>query len=637
MPEITFLPSNKTIVAPPGTGLLDAARMAGASIEAPCGGKGTCGKCIARITSGDFETESLGMLSASSVAEGFVLACKTRIKDTPVTVEIPEQIGKYGGQFIDETEETCLLRRELFPESRPTTPSTFKCILNVPAPQLEDGLSDLDRFDRAIKQQYGEIFIHMPLPLIRRLTETLRAEAGTITVTLEKSSRFTKLVHIIAIEPGIQNQELHGIAVDIGTTTVAVQLVRLDTADVLATRTGYNEQIDCGYDVISRINYARKPERLKELRQRVLNTINSLIDQVCSGHKVEPQNISSAVIAGNTTMIHLLLGLPPEYIRLEPYTPTVLEVPGIIAGELDININPFSWVHISPSVGSYVGGDITSGLLCTELVTDKEELSLFIDIGTNGELVLGNNDFLVTCACSAGPAFEGSGIDNGMRAALGAVEHVGIHPDTAAPTYKTIGDVKPAGICGTGIISLLSELYLTGWMDPAGKLNRQKPSPYIKIDGRQAVYIIANEKESATGKTIFISEKDIENVIRAKAAIYSACALILELMELRFDDLSNIYIAGGFGRHLDLEKAIIIGLIPDVAREKFKYVGNSSLMGAYMALCSKEYRRLQSEQAQRMTYLELNTAPDYMDQYTGALFIPHTDNSRFPTVLEKKY
>ncbi|MCU0646299.1 MAG: ASKHA domain-containing protein, partial [bacterium] len=332
------------------------------------------------------------------------------------------------------------------------------------------------------------------------------------------------------------------------------------------------------------------------------------------------------------TMIHLLLGLKPEYIRLEPYTPTLLETPNLKAGEISIEINPEAYVQISPAVGSYVGGDITAGLLCTDIASDSEAVNLFLDIGTNGELVIGNRDFLLACACSAGPAFEGGGIKFGMRAAFGAIEGVEVERETGKAFYWTIGNVKPKGICGSGIISLLANLFLTGWIDAAGKLNRVRSSPFIQFEGRQARYIIVPSEESSTGEAISLSELEIDNIIRAKAAIYSACSLMLRQVGLNFDDLANIYIAGGFGRFIDLEKAITIGMLPDLPLEKFKYIGNASLMGSYLVLISQESRQKQIELAKRMTYLELSTDPTYMEQYTGALFLPHTNEELFPNI-----
>lgn len=629
MPIITFQPSGKTVDVPEGTELLDAARNAGIDIESPCGGKGTCGKCVVRITSGNVDSQQPGPLSESAIKRGYTLACKTKILDSPVTVEIPEQSGKTGGQFIDETKDTCLITKDLLPEDFKPDPLTVKISLDVSEPQLADGLSDLDRITRSIQKELGKKEVIYTLPVIRETAEALRKENGKITVCI---ARTPEQFHVTHIEPGDGTERYFGIAVDIGTTTVAVQLVEMTTGKILSTQTAYNDQIDCGLDVISRINYARRPDRLEELRIRILKTINNLIDSLCGGNEVEQREIHYAVLAGNTTMVHLLLGLVPEYIRLEPYTPTLLTAPLLKAAEIKIGIHPKALVYISPAVGSYVGGDITAGLLCTDIAAGTDDINLFIDIGTNGELAIGNRDFLVTCACSAGPAFEGGGIDHGMRAALGAIDNVEIDAETGMPSYHTIGDVRAEGICGTGMISLMANLFVTGWLDAAGKLNREKESPAIWVNGRQAHYIIVPEGESASGKPVTVSEIDIENIIRAKAAIYSACALMLEQVGMGFEALSNIYIGGGFGRFLDIEKAVVIGLLPDLPREKYHYIGNSSLMGAYLVLVSEEKRRCQLELAGRMTYMELSTEPAYMDQYTGALFLPHTDKKRFPTV-----
>ncbi len=631
MPLVTFQPSGKSVEVGPGVGLLEAASLAGVMIESPCGGKGTCGKCIVRVVSGEVDSESLGVLSREVVAQGTVLACRTRVLNTPVTVEVPEQSQREGGKFTSVDDDLYLVQKELFPTKCDYNPLAIKWTVNVPEPQLEDGLSDLDRLRRAIQKDWGKKEIIFPMPVLRNLADTIREEDGKVTVTL---IRDTGKYHVINIEPGDLSTLHYGIAVDVGTTTVAVQLVFLPLGEIVATRTDYNNQLSCGLDVISRINYARTPERLKELSNRVLESINHLIEQVTKSHRIKPEEICNAVISGNTTMIHLLLGLNPEYIRLEPYTPTILEAPYLTAMDVGVNIHPQSWVYLSPSVGSYVGGDITAGLLCTALATDSEEISLFIDIGTNGELVIGNNEFMMTCACSAGPAFEGGGIDCGMRAALGAIERVEINPETGTSSCQVIGNVKPKGICGSGMISLLANLLLTGWLDPAGKLNREKISDSIKVDGRRAYYILASAEASGTGKELTISEHEIENILRAKAAIYAACCLMLEQVGLGFEDLSTIFIAGGFGRFLDLDKAMVLGLIPDLPKEKFKYLGNSSLTGTYMVLVSQEFKQKQLELAQRMTYIELNTDPSYMDRYTSALFLPHTELERFPTVKQ---
>lgn len=629
MPQILFTPSQKSIEVPPGSELLDATRKADLEIDSPCGGKGTCCKCLIRIVAGEVDSDSLGLLPKSAIDNGYLLACRTKVKDTILTVEIPERDEIKGGKFVEAADDAFLVHQELLPKDIILNPLTKKWNFQVPAPRLEDGLSDLDRLTRALQKEIGDKEIIYPLSIIRHIAEVLRAESWNVTITaIDEKDRF----NVVGIEPGDQTATHYSIAVDIGTTTVAVELIDLSSAKILSTHSDYNSQLTCGLDVISRINYARKPERLEELRNRVLKTINNLIKKAVKNHSIKSEFICSAAISGNTTMIHLLLGVKPEYIRLEPYTPTLLESPNFRASEIDIDINPEAFVQISPAVGSYVGGDITAGLLCTDIASDSEAVNLFMDIGTNGELVVGNQDFLLACACSAGPAFEGGGIKCGMRAAFGAIEGVQIDRETGKASYWTIGNVTPKGICGSGIISLLANLFSTGWIDAAGKLDRERKSAYIQFEGRQAKYIIAPAEESSTGEAVSLSELEIDNIIRAKAAIYSACSLMLKQVGLNFHDLANIYIAGGFGRFIDLEKAIVIGMLPDLPPEKFKYIGNASLMGTYLVLISQEYRQQQLQLAKRMTYMELSTDPSYMEQYTGAMFLPHTNEDLFPNI-----
>jgi len=630
MPKVEFQPVGVTIDVPPGTDLLTAARRAGVAVDSPCGGKGTCGQCLVRVASGQMNfVGGRGLLSEALLAEGYVLACQATVRDEPLTIEIPQQVGYEGGKFADG-DETFLVRHELLPREWQYDPLAVKWRLTVSAPQPEDGLGDLDRLTRAIQQEWGPMRVLYSLAVIHTVANTLRAADGVVTVTLIRDG---EQLHAIRLESGDTTMRHFGLAADVGTTTVAVQLIDLVRGRVLATRSEYNGQIPCGLDVISRINYAARGDGLAELRCGVLETLNRLIAQLAAAHGVAAHEISNAVISGNTTMMHLMLGLNPEHIRLAPYTPTLLEAPYFSAAEVGLEINPDSWVYLSPCVGSYVGGDITAGLLCTDLAAGREDISLFIDIGTNGEIVLGNNEFLLACACSAGPAFEGGGIDCGMRAALGAIEKVDVDPATGAPRCYTIGNTRPRGICGSGMIDLLANLLLGGWIDSAGKFDRQRPCPAIRVEGKKAWYVLAEASVSATDKDLVIGEQDIENIVRAKAAIYSACALMMEQIGMEFSDLAAVYIAGGFGRFLDLAKATVIGLVPDIDPEKFQYIGNSSLMGSYMVAVSQDYRQRQYELARRMTYFDLSNAPGYMDHYTAALFLPHTDEASFPSVV----
>jgi uncharacterized 2Fe-2S/4Fe-4S cluster protein (DUF4445 family) len=629
MPVVTFQPSGKTASVDPGTELLDAANQANVEIATPCGGKGTCGNCLVRIVSGEVDSNSTDGPAETKGEAAYVQACRTKILETPVTAIIPEQVEIKEGKSTDAYVDASLIRKELFPKSSQMAPLAFKIYTEVPEPQPEDGFSDVGRLTRSLHLKCSKDEFAYSLPIMRSIADMLRDNGGKVTATLVDQPG---LYQVINVEPGDSRSRQYGIAVDLGTTTVSVLLIDQSKNKIIAIRADYNAQIKCGLDIISRINYANRPDRLEELRLLALKTINRLIKQVSDDNHVRTEEISNAVLSGNTTMIHLLLGLKPEYIRLEPYTPTIFEATHLPAGEIGLDIHKGSLVHISPAVGSYVGGDITAGLLCTDISTDTDQVNLFIDIGTNGEIVIGNSEFLMTCACSAGPAFEGGGIDAGMRAAQGAIERVEVDKETGSAICSTIGDVLPAGICGTGMISLLANLFQTGWVDPAGKINRSKKSPNITLSGRQAFYTIVPEEVTSTSKPIMISESEIANIIRAKAAIYSACCLMLDQIEIGFENIANVYIAGGFGRYLDLQASTIIGLIPDLPPEKFQFIGNASLMGSYMVLLSRGFKEKQLNLARRMTYIDLSKYPDYMNYYTAAQFLPHTDLSYFPTV-----
>jgi uncharacterized 2Fe-2S/4Fe-4S cluster protein (DUF4445 family) len=576
-------------------------------------------------------------MPASLEAEGYVLVCRARLLDEPVTVELLSRLDDEKGQFSVAAEDMLLIDPEFIPVKEDTDCLVKKALIHVPQSAMGDGLSDYDRLKKNVETEIGGRCMDLPLSVLRKLPLSLRENNGEATLSYYINSGF---IYPVDVEPSNTIGENFGIALDIGTTTIAVKLVNMTDGRIIAYKTAYNAQIECGLDIISRINYARKPEGLKELKNKVLDTINPIIRELADTAGINTSSVYNAAIAGNTTMIHLLLGIVPEYIRLEPYTPAIYRFPYFKASEIGIAVNPAAHAFISPCVGSYVGGDIVSGLLCTDLSTGRkragqensgDEVSLFIDIGTNGEIVLGNDDFMICCACSAGPAFEGGGIENGMRASMGAVENVEIDAATGTPKYNVIGNLPPGGICGTGMISLVSGLFETGWMDSAGRLDRTGRCPAITVEGRNAFYTIAGPTETSSGNPLYVTENDVSNIIRAKAAIFSACSTLLAGIGMEFEQLSRVYIAGGFGRYLDIDKAKTIGLIPDIPKDKFRYIGNSSLSGAYMALISKKHRERQLELADRMTYIDLSSEPGYMDQYTAALFLPHTDSSLFPT------
>jgi uncharacterized 2Fe-2S/4Fe-4S cluster protein (DUF4445 family) len=461
------------------------------------------------------------------------------------------------------------------------------------------------------------------------MAETLRRQKGLVTATLFTDHGFPELV---ALEEGDALAAHYGIACDIGTTTISLRLVNCASGKTETVESDYNGQLSRGADVISRIEYGRSAERREELRQLVLTTVNRLVEAVCGRSSVSSRSITAVSIAGNSTMIHCFLGLDAKYLREYPYVPSVKHVPPLSAAECGLAVNPEAKVLFSPGVGSYVGGDITAGLLCTGLIRSSGGISLFLDIGTNGEIVIGNSEFLMTTACSAGPAFEGSGISCGMRAAAGAVDSFEIEQIGTSIDWTAIGDSPPAGVCGSGLISLLGELLKAGMIDRSGTFtDAVPPERMTKTEGTKG-FILFQDADTAHGRPLVVTEPDIDNLIRTKAAIYSACDCLLANAGLDFSKVEKVLIAGGFGRFIDVPDAIRIGLFPDIDRSKFAYLGNTSLAGATLALLSKKYRDELNALPSRMTYVELSNNPRYMDSYIAALFLPHTDLKRFSTV-----
>ena len=421
-----------------------------------------------------------------------------------------------------------------------------------------------------------------------------------------------------------------GVAVDIGTTTVTAAMLDLQTGHILAKASAGNSQIRYGADVINRIIQSVKPGGREKLQRAVREeTLIPLMESLLHSSGRNAEDITRIVIAGNTTMEHLLVGADAQTIRVEPYEPEFLELHGKTAGELGLPGKQDAPVILAPNVGSYVGGDITAGALTT-LLWDSDELTLFIDLGTNGELVLGNRDYMLTCACSAGPAFEGGEISCGMRATTGAVQGVKLDAETLEPTLDVVGEAgeKPTGLCGSGLIDIIAELFRTGAISPKGKYIRENRRIGHDEYG-EGYYILAFADESGTGRDVSLTEGDIDNFIKAKGAIFSATRAMLNGAGLTVDELSRVMIAGGIGSGIDIEKAISIGMLPKLPPEEYSYIGNSSLTGACAMLISDEAEQKVFELGRNMTYLELSTHPGYMEEFIAACFLPHTDGSLF--------
>ncbi len=631
---VTFQPHGTEVEVPRGTLISDAATKAGLELNMPCGGQGRCGRCAVIVEEGECDRRSTTRLSPEAIEEGYALACQTAIEsDLIITIPPQEKIERR----LPASQR--LAKIEAPPDYDASRDQTIqKYFLDIDPPSLDDNTDDLARLKRSLQAQHDidAGSMEVSLLLLRRMASVLREAGWQVTAVLESDTwldadgRRPRLVDIV---PGDATSRSWGVAVDIGTTSNVVYLVDLLTGNVVDIASDYNGQIARGEDVISRIIYASKGDGLSELQSLVVGTINGLIRQLAERNGLSTDAIYKMAASGNSTMIHLFLGLPPESIRLEPYVTTTNQPQPVLAGELGLEINPLATVDCLPGVGSYVGADISAGVFSSGMC-DLESLSLFIDIGTNGEIVLGDCDWLISCACSAGPAFEGAGVRDGMRATAGAIEEVWIDKQTLEANYRVIGDEPPRGMCGSGLISLLAEMFITGVMDKGGTLQLDLETPRLREGDHGAEYVVVWSDEGATGRDIVINKVDIDNLLRAKAAVYAGFSVLARSVGIELSMVDRILIAGAFGQYLDVENAIQIGLLPDLPREKFKFVGNTSILGSYMALLSRENRSRVAELAERMTYLELSADNTFHDEWMSAMFLPHTHIEDFPSVLE---
>ncbi|MDR2606187.1 MAG: ASKHA domain-containing protein [Oscillospiraceae bacterium] len=578
-----------------GERVLDVARKANVAIDAPCSGNGSCKKCKVQIGGEE------------------VLACQTNVSGD-LTVTVPDIAGAYKSRMkiadlSDEREIEIFNAIQADLSEFPRTTNLALLHADLTPPTLDDTTADWERLANALGLESASLYALTKLP------DALRGNNWSVDCVV----RGTHLLDI-----GV-NLKLYGAAIDIGTTTVAAVLVDLESGEVIAKASGGNGQIRFGADVIHRIVESDKPGGLQQLQRAVISeTIKPIFDAL-------DKPIYRVVVAGNTTMNHLFLGLPPQSIRLEPYVPVLNEFPLLPAHALGIG-EPDSHLIVAPNVGSYVGGDITAGTLASGLWKLEDEFALFIDLGTTGELVFGNRDFMFCCACSAGPALEGGDMSCGMRATDGAIESCVIDADTLTPTYSVIGGVKPIGLCGSGIIDTVAEMFRCRIINPKGKItaegNRVKTS---EIDGVKS-FVIAFADETEHGRDLEISEIDLDNFIRTKAAIFSAIKTMLEAVDFSIDVISQVKIAGGIGSGINFENAIRIGMLPDIDRSLYTYIGNSSLAGAYAMLVSDDVTAKVTEIQQNMTYIDLSSHPGYMEEFVSACFLPHTDANLFPSI-----
>ena len=633
--KLFFLPEKKEIEVQDGITIMEAAQRAGIHVNSLCGSEGVCGKCRVQVTHGDIRPDknSISFLSKEEIIEGYLLACQTKIYKS-VEVVIPPESRLETEQILMEQPAVDYSDPEKVSVPKiPQDPMTLfeplsqKIYLELPQPSLEDNIGDMERIIRELRKKAGYQNLEASFDCLHDLTSKLRDNSWKVTATITKNSN---LWRVIQIEAGDTSDQNYGLAIDVGTTTVVAQLVHMKTGNVVGVTGSHNLQARYGEDVISRMIFACGSKGgLDPLHKAIIKNINSLIKTLISEKEIGVDQITAIVAAGNTTMSHLLLSLTPCSIRLSPYVPTANTFPQIRAAALGIDVNPNGIMETMPAVASYVGGDIVAGVIACG-IADKPETNVLIDVGTNGEIVMGNNEWLVCCSASAGPAFEGGGIKNGMRAARGAIERVEI--ENGKVTYHTIGGAKPRGICGSGLIDCIYGFVRNGIINQEGKFNlSDRHKRIIERDG-EIQFIVAYSKDTESGKDLTITESGIGNVIRSKGAVFAAIKSLMDYVGVKFDEIGTFFVAGGFGTYLDIPKAIGIGLLPDIDPKKIQFVGNSSLMGARIALLSGHAIERSAKIASGMTNIELTTYQPFMDEYVAAMFLPHTDRRLFPSV-----
>jgi len=635
--KILFQPHNQEIEVEENTTLIRAAMEAQIHINASCGGEGVCGKCRVIIEQGIVEDGISEQLDKEDIDKGIRLACKIKVKDNlsvriPIESEIDSKIlnADFGQRKTAKIKEEDF---ELLKEEGKFVNPVEKKYLEISPPRTQDNIPDISRLINHLKIECGETKTEPELSVIKEAPDVLRESDFKATVSMIKPVRDERKTKIVKIQPHNTEAENYGIAIDIGTTTVYLQIIDLNNGNVLSQYGDFNGQISYGEDVISRIVIAEKGG-LEKLSQVILATVNRLIKKAVKKANISKDNISAVAIAGNTVMTHLLLEINPRYIRRSPYVPAATILPPFKANQIGIDLKEHTTALIYPGVSSYVGGDIIAGVMGAGMYL-SEKLTLFIDIGTNAEIVIGNKEWFACAACSAGPAFEGGGIKFGMRAAKGAIENFSVNPATFEPMILTIGDVKPKGICGSGLITIIAEMFLTGIINGRGKFDKNLNQKRIRENNGIYEYVLAWANQTQINKDITVTEIDIENLIRAKGAIYSGAMTLLNEVGLSVSDLDRIIIAGGFGSFIDLERAMTIGLLPEIDAEKVTFIGNGSLLGAKMTLLNNNIRKEVVKVTKMMTNFELSETASYMDNYTAALFLPHTDINLFPKIKKK--
>ena len=613
MPRVRFLPAGKSLEVGPGTSLLEAARLCGVRIRNDCGGQGACGRCIVRVLSGT----GVQLSARHKLRSGEVLACRYLALESDVLVFVPRTSQEV-------TEDVVVRKAARVPEEFPPPGALVKRVpLELRPPSLEDNASDHDRLMRALNAWRTGAYT-LPLEVLRNLPRGLRDAGWRADVTVAVDGQRAAILEVsppAPMRPCI-------VAVDVGTTALK--------ADLLAPRqtwaaSCYNSQVTCGPDVISRILYCQQhKDGLQRMQRMVVRDTNLLVAALLQAAGLAREDVAAVVASGNTTMIHFLLGLEPLWIRREPYVGCSYHPAPVRASDVGLSIHPRGLLYCLPSVSAYVGGDITGGVLASGL-WEQARPHVLIDLGTNGEIVIGDREFMACCSASAGPAFEGEASASGTRARPGAIETVYF---SNGLRWKTIEGQPPVGICGSGYIDLLAALLQQGLIDRTGKFQDGTCSCLRQAEHGTLECVVVEAEDAAGDEDIVLTQADVDNLVRAKGAIYAASSVLLRNLGMDWNDIDQIMLAGAFGDKINLENAVRIGLLPDVSRRRIKFVGNTSLKGAVKVALSEADCARVHDIARRMTYFELSTHPHYMEEFVAACFLPHTDTDRFPSVRQ---
>ncbi|MBC8198675.1 MAG: DUF4445 domain-containing protein [Desulfobacteraceae bacterium] len=630
---VLFLPHNKSIIVRDGENLIRAAMEAGVHINASCGGEGVCGKCRVIIEQGDVDGGITEKLSREECAAGYRQACLSNVKsDMVVRIPVESDIDADVLNMQSTPRRVTRIMEMDFEQLRQNgrfLPPVEKRYIKLPEPSAKDNLPDVTRLVNYLKLNFNERRLVVDLPVIRKIPGVFRKNNFKITVTLARPVQAGGKTHVVNVQSGDTSDKRYGIAMDIGTTTIYGRLIDLSTGKIMADYGDFNKQIGFGEDVITRLIYAEKPGGLEKLHEVSLETTNNILRKIINDAGIDPEQILLVTLAGNTTMTQLMLKVDPKYIRRSPYVPASALYPPIKAVDLGMALGEHVTTLIYPEISSYVGGDIVAGIMASGMYC-SEELTLYMDIGTNAEIVIGNREWLACAACSAGPAFEGGGIKFGMRATKGAIEDFSIDPLTLEPMNITIGNVRPKGICGSGLINIVATMFELSIIDNLGKFNRSLHTDRIRQNDGVYEYVLARADVTHIDRDIVITEPDIDNLIRAKGAMFSGCMTLLEEVGLDIHNIDRIILAGGFGSYVDLEKAMTIGLLPEIDPDKVVFIGNGSLAGATMACLANHIRKDVVEITRKMTNFELSETASYMNNYMASLFLPHTDMNKFP-------